>query len=85
MRELVVQAGTQAPQPSVEKLARLLVEFERTLTADRPHRVVLADDSDEALAAALVAAKLPSPIEVVATAGAPASTNGLLIAQLART
>jgi hypothetical protein len=84
MREVIVEAGPRDPEPSVGRLARLLVEFERTLSADPPDRVVLADDSDEALAAALVAAKLPIAIEARATARAPGSPNGRLIAQLAR-
>ena len=63
--------------------AALLLEFERTLSADPPDRVVLADDSDESLAAALVAAKLLIELEATASASATTSMNGRLIAQLA--
>jgi hypothetical protein len=85
VRELIVEGGAQAAETtSVSGLARLLLEFERTLRADPPDRVVLADDSDEALAAALVATKLLIALDATATATAPASTNGRLIAQLAR-
>ena len=45
--------------------------------------MVLADDSDEALAAALVAAKLLIELEATASASATTSMNGRLIAQLA--
>ena len=85
MRELIVEGAAQAgEEASVADLAGLLMEFERTLRADPPDRVVLADDSDEALAAGLVATKLLIALEATATATAPASTNGRLIAQLAR-
>jgi hypothetical protein len=64
-------------------LAELLVEFEASLGSKRPERVVLADDSDAALAAALVAAKLLIPIEAMPAAIDAASDNGRVIAQLA--
>jgi hypothetical protein len=68
---------------STEALADLLVSFERSLTAERPERVVLADDSDASLAAALVAAKLLIPLEAMPAATETASANATVIAQLA--
>jgi hypothetical protein len=44
---------------------------------------VLADDSDAALAAAIVASKLLLPLESRVNASEAASRNGALIAQLA--
>jgi hypothetical protein len=83
LSELVVKGAAQASEEaSVARLARLLLEFERMLRDDPPDRVVLADDSDEALAAALVATKLPIPLDVTASTRAPTSANGRLIAQL---
>ncbi len=83
MAELIVRAATPAAEPSIAGLARLLVEYERTLSADRPERIVLADDSDDALAAALAATKLLIAVEATPQAGGAATTNGRLIAQLA--
>ena len=84
LSELIVKGAPRAPEgTSIDGLAALLLEFERTLSADPPDRVVLADDSDEALAAALVAAKLPIELEATASASATTSMNGRLIAQLA--
>ncbi|MGH2986006.1 MAG: hypothetical protein ACRDLO_04880 [Solirubrobacterales bacterium] len=65
------------------RLARLLVELERSLSADPPDKVVLADASDDALAAALVATKLLIAVEAAPAAMDPQSSNGRLIAQLA--
>jgi hypothetical protein len=81
--ELIVKAGPQAPEPSVGGLARLLVDFERSLSAEPPDRIVLADASDEALAAALVATKLLIAVEAKPDARDPQTPNGRLIAQLA--
>ena len=84
LSELIVKGAQRASEgTSIDGLAALLLEFERTLSADPPDRVVLADDSDEALAAALVAAKLLIELEATASASATASMNGRLIAQLA--
>lgn len=83
MTELIVKSGPQAPEPSVARLARLLVELERSLSADPPDKVVLADASDDALAAALVATKLLIAVEAAPAAMDPQSSNGRLIAQLA--
>jgi hypothetical protein len=78
-----VVSGDGAGAISTAELAELLIELERSLSADPPDRVVLADDSDRALAAALVAAKLPVPIEVDVTPTDRPSVNARLIAQLA--
>jgi hypothetical protein len=84
LSELIVKGARRAPEgTSSDGLAALLLEFERTLSADPPDRVVLADDSDESLAAALVAAKLLIELEATASASATTSMNGRLIAQLA--
>jgi len=66
---------------SVAALAQRLRELEASLAAEQPDAVVLADDTDTALAALLVAAKLRVP----AAAGeiATSSANGRLIVQLA--
>ncbi len=69
--------GTSAP------LARELTRFEADALGRKPERVVLADDSDAALAAALVATKLLIPVEAVEAAMSPSTANGRLIAQLA--
>jgi len=69
--------------PAVAPLARALKQLETLLTGQEFELVLLVDDSEEALAAALVATKLL--VEVRATEGArtPESANGRLIAQLA--
>lgn len=81
MNELRV--GDGAGEVSPTRLAELLIEFERSLTADRPDVVVLGDDSDTALAAGLVASKLLVPLRIGDGAGQPTSVNGRLLAQLA--
>jgi hypothetical protein len=78
----VVEGGSEQAV-STAKLAELLVSYERSLTDERPERVVLADDSDASLAAALVAAKLLIPLEAMPAAIEMASDNGRVIAQLA--
>jgi hypothetical protein len=85
MTDLVVAAQAGDPETSISGFAALLVGFERSLSADRPTRVLLADDSDQALAAALVASKLLIPLQATADASRAASTNGRLIAQLVAT
>ena len=69
--------------PAVAQLARALEQLETLLASQEFELVLLADDSEEALAAALVATK--QLVEVRATEGArnPDSANGRLIAQLA--
>jgi hypothetical protein len=74
-------AGPRSSAP----LARALVAFEAEVESARPDAIVLADDSDAALAAALVGAKLLIEVGATADATRPASSNGRLIAQLAGT
>jgi hypothetical protein len=81
-REFVVESEG-APRLAIAELAGLLRSFEEELSRDQPERVVLADDSDRALAAALVAAKLLIPIESRADASGTASANARVISQLA--
>jgi hypothetical protein len=69
--------GSSAP------LARELTRFEAEAVARKPDSVILADDSDASLAAALVATKLLVPLAAVDAAMRPSSANGRLIAQLA--
>ena len=66
-----------------EGLAAALVALEAEFEASRPEVVVAADDSEAALAAALVATKLLIPFEATAEATASSSPNGRVIAQLA--
>jgi hypothetical protein len=70
-------------QDSVVALARALVRFEADARARAIAAIVLADDSDAALAAALVGAKLPVDVFAVAPAREAPSPNGQLIRQLA--
>jgi hypothetical protein len=80
-----------SPEPPAERehpgssapLARALAAFEADVAGQEVRSIVLADDSDAALAAALVATKLLIPVVAVASAREPSSTNGRLIAQLA--
>ncbi|MFL5871429.1 MAG: hypothetical protein ACJ75R_10130 [Solirubrobacterales bacterium] len=80
--ELVVEAVGPA-RVSTREFASLLRSFEHALSAEPPERVVLADESDEALAAALVASKLLIPLAARADATRAASPNAAVIAQLA--
>jgi UDP-N-acetylglucosamine 2-epimerase len=76
--------AAQGPaQVSTQELADLLRSFEKSFSRQPPERVVVADDSDTALAAALVAAKLLIPLEARVSASQAATANGLVIAQLA--
>ena len=77
--------ATDPGSESPADLAAALLEAEREIDRLRPERVVLADDSDFALAAALVAAKLLVPVEAARPAIEAPSANGRLIAQLAGT
>jgi hypothetical protein len=81
-REFIVESDG-SPGVSTPEFAGLLRSYEETLSREQPERVVVADDSDSALAAALVAAKLLIPIESRLDASRPASANGQVIAQLA--
>lgn len=60
-----------------------LVAFEQRLSEQPAELVVLADDSDTALAAALSALKLGVAVEAVPAARSGSSDNARLIAQLA--
>jgi hypothetical protein len=71
------------PANSSAPLARALAAFEADATGEEIESVLLADDSDAALAAALVASKLLIPLAATARASDPATTNGRLIARLA--
>ena len=82
-----VWASDPPPEPdppgSSAALARAVVSFEAEALAREPDSIVLADDSDAALAAALVAAKLLIRVSAADAARDPSSANGRLIAQLA--
>jgi hypothetical protein len=67
---------------SVARLAGALVDFEAEALGQEIDSIVLADDSDAALAAALVGTKLPVDVFAVAEARETASANSRLIAQL---
>ena len=71
------------PAHSSGPLARSLVAFEADAMGQEPDLVVLADDSDAALAALLVATKLLIDVAADADARARSSANGRVIAQLA--
>ena len=75
-------APADEPNDSTGALARALAEFEAEAIGQQPELVVLADDSDAALAAALVATKLLIEVAATAPARVPSSVNGRLIAQL---
>ena len=68
---------------SVAGLAAALVAFEAEVSGREVDSIVLADDSDAALAAALIGTKLPVDVYAVAAAREAASDNGRVIAQLA--
>ncbi len=76
-------APVDEPADSSGPLARALTEFEAEAMSQQPDLVVLADDSDAALAAALVATKLLIQVTAADGARVPSSVNGRLIAQLA--
>lgn len=76
-------AEAEAERGSSAALARALVSFDAEVSGRRPISVLLADDSDAALAAALVATKLGIPVAATGVASDPSSVNGRLIAQLA--
>ena len=74
-----------APDPpgSSAPLARALVACEAELLDQQGARVLLADDSDFALASLLVATKLLLHVAASDDARAPSTANGRVIAQLA--
>jgi hypothetical protein len=63
-------------------LVQALVALEDLFVTEEPESVVVTDDSEAALAAALVATKLLIPLEATGDAIAD-SPNGRLLAQLA--
>lgn len=79
--ELVVSGGRDA-EGGVAALAAALIEGEHLIDQRRPLRVVLADDSDLALGAALATAKLELPLLATEAARDRTTANGRLIAQL---
>ena len=78
-------AGERSEEGSSQPLADALVGIEQAVEADAPVEIVLADDSDAALAAALVATKVLLAVRAVAAATAGDSVNARLIAQLVPT
>ena len=71
------------PGDSSRPLARDMARFEADALGQKPASIVLADDSDAALAAALVATKLLIPLAAAEGARGRSSVNGRLIAMLA--
>jgi hypothetical protein len=69
--------------PAVAELARALAELESLLRGQEFDSVVLADDSEAALAAALVGTKLLLEVRASPRARNPQSANGRVIDQLA--
>ncbi len=80
--ELIV-SGDPGAERSVGALAAALIAAERSIEQRRPARVVLADASDAALAAAIAAVKFELPVVAAAGARDRSTSNGRLIAQLA--
>lgn len=78
-----VAAG--AGEPATARLVAALVALEAEFEASRPESVVVTDDSETSLAAALVATKMLIPFEATADATGSASPNGRVLAQLATT
>jgi hypothetical protein len=75
--------AAEAAEESVSGLAQAMLEFEAEASGRQFGTIVLADDSDAALAAALVGAKLAIEVLAADAAREAPSTNGRLIAQLA--
>jgi hypothetical protein len=78
-------AGVPAPEGSAAtaRLVAALTALEAEFEASRPDAVIAADDSEAALAAALVATKMLIPFEATADATSTSSPNGRVLAQLA--
>jgi hypothetical protein len=72
-----------ADRDSVGELAAAMIHFEAEASGQEIDSIVLADDSDAALAAALVGTKLPVDVLAVPDARGASSANGRVIAQLA--
>jgi hypothetical protein len=77
VREEPATAGEEAQSPPI-RLAEALVRLEGLISAGPPAVVALAGESDEVLAAALVAAKLEIPIELERREGAQGGNRRLL-------
>ncbi len=77
------EVKTDGSEASAAGLARHLIAFAAEFGSEPPGSVVLTDDSDAALAAALVATKMLIAVEATVSASDPASLNGRLIKQLA--
>ena len=80
---VVWQLEAPAKRDSPAALAAALARFEAEAAGREIDSIVLADDSDAALAAALVGTKLPVEVLAVAAARDASSLNGRVIAQLA--
>ena len=79
-------APAQASEATaVAALATALAALEADLQGQECEAMVLADDSEQALAGALVATKLLIPVFATARAADRGSANGRLIAELAAT
>ena len=85
MKSLLAGKREGDEEGSAAGLARALLEAEQEIERERPETVVLIDDSDRALAVALVALKLLIPVQAQSAASEAPSANGRLIAQLAAT
>ena len=68
---------------TVKSLAQALTSFEAEVSGQQVDSIVLVDDSDAALAAALVGTKLPVAVVATEAARDGSTVNGRLIAQLA--
>jgi UDP-N-acetylglucosamine 2-epimerase len=77
--KIVVDRNFEGAQAGI---AAALIALESQFEASRPDAVVVADDSDAALAAAVVAAKLLIALEATPEARADSPT-GRVLAQLA--
>ena len=72
-----------APDPaSSSALGAALVAFEAVAETERPESLLLCDDSEPSLAAALVASKLLIPTEALPAAHDDRTANGRVLAQL---
>lgn len=83
--ELVITGATSVEPGSPAELADAFRDAERRMETEMPEIVRLEDASDQALAAALVAAKLLVPVSASHAASDPATANGRLIALIAGT
>lgn len=86
MKVVVDNEYPGVPEPTgsaaTARLTGALVALEAEFEAERPDTVVVTDDSEAALAAALVATKLLISLEAT-DAATTSSPNGRVLAQLA--